>query len=207
MNLSFYLALDRIPLGIAVTLEFVGPLGVAVAGSARSKDLIWAGLAAAGLLLLSPVPGSDLDELGMLLALTAGAFWAAYIVMTARVGSALPGGGGLAIAMAVAAVLVLPVGVVDGGLELLAPGVLAVGLAVALASSAIPYSLEMEALRRLPQPTFGVLMSLEPAVAAAVGFVGLSQDLAARELVAIGLVLTASMGALRAAGAPQAPEA
>jgi inner membrane transporter RhtA len=207
MNLSFYLALDRIPLGIAVTLEFVGPLGVAIAGSRRRLDLVWAGLAAAGILLLSPVPGSDLDALGVVLALTAGAFWAAYILLTARVGRALPGGGGLAIAMTVAAIAVIPVGLAEGGDALLDAELLAIGFAVAVLSSALPYSVELEALRRLPENTFGVLMSLEPAVAATVGFVGLDQDLAAREVVAIGLVLVASAGALRAVGTPRAAEA
>ena len=207
MNLSFYLALDRIPLGIAVTLEFVGPLGVAIAGSRRRLDLLWVGLAAAGILLLSPVPGSDLDALGVVMALLAGAFWAAYIVLTARVGRALPGGGGLAIAMTIAAVAVVPVGVAEGGDALLDVELLAIGLAVAVLSSALPYSVELEALRRLPENTFGVLMSLEPAVAATVGFVGLDQDLAAREVVAIGLVLVASAGALRAVGTPRAAEA
>lgn len=207
MNLAFYLALDRIPLGIAVTLEFAGPLAVAIVGSRRPKDLVWAGLAAAGLILLAPVPGSGLDALGCAMALVAGGFWGLYILLSARVGRALRGGGGLAIAMSVAAVLVAPVGVVAGGGELLALGVLGFGLLVAVASSALPYSLEMEALRRLPAGTFGVLMSLEPAVAATVGFVGLGQDLAARELVAIGLVLAASAGALRTAGAPRVPEA
>ena len=207
MNLSFYMALDRIPLGIAVTLEFVGPLTVAIAGSRQARDLVWVTLAAGGLLLLAPVPGSDLDALGLLLALVAGAFWGLYIVLSARVGRAFERGDGLAIAMALAAVLVMPVGIAEGGAELVAPGVLVIGLLVALASSAIPYSLEMEALRRLPQGTFGVLMSLEPAVAATVGFVGLSQGLAAREVAAIGLVLLASAGALRAAGEPRVPEA
>ena len=207
MNLSFYLALDRIPLGIAVTLEFVGPLGVAIAGSRRRLDLLWVGLAAAGLLLLAPVPGSSLDALGVFMALLAGCFWGAYILLTARVGRALPGGGGLAIAMLVAAIATLPVGLADGGGELLDGELLAVGLAVAVLSSALPYSLELEALRRLPESTFGVLMSLEPAVAATVGFVALDQELAAREVVAIGLVLAASAGALRAAGTPRAAEA
>jgi inner membrane transporter RhtA len=207
MNLSFYVALDRIPLGIAVTLEFVGPLGVAIAGSRRRLDLLWAGLAAAGLVLLSPVPGSDLDAAGVAFALLAGCFWAAYILLTARVGRALAGGGGLAIAMAIATVAVVPVGLADGGGELLDPALLGVGLAVAVLSSALPYSLELEALRRLPENTFGVLMSLEPAVAATVGFVGLDQELAAREVVAIGLVLAASAGALRATGTPRAAEA
>src|SRR5262245_37108800 len=125
MNLSFYLALDRIPLGIAVTLEFVGPLGVAIAGSRRRLDLLWVALAAAGLLLLSPVPGSDLDGLGVVLALLAGTFWAGYIVFTARVGRALPGGGGLALAMGIAALATLPVGLVDGGEALLDAEILA----------------------------------------------------------------------------------
>ena len=207
MNLSFYVALDRIPLGIAVTLEFVGPLGVAIAGSRRRLDLLWVGLAAAGILLLSPVPGSDLDGLGVVMALVAGCFWAGYILLTARVGRALPGGGGLAIAMTIAAVAVIPVGLADGGEALLDGELLAIGLAVAVLSSALPYSLELEALRQLPESTFGVLMSLEPAAAAMVGFVGLDQGLAAREVVAIGLVLAASLGALRAVGTPRAAEA
>ena len=207
MNLSFYVALDRIPLGIAVTLEFIGPLGVAIAGSRRRLDLLWIGLAAAGILLLSPVPGSDLDGLGVVMALVAGCFWGAYILLTARVGRALPGGGGLAIAMTIAAVAIVPVGLADGGDALLDGELLAIGLAVAVLSSALPYSLELEALRRLPENTFGVLMSLEPAVAATVGFVGLDQYLAAREVVAIGLVLAASLGALRAVGTPRAAEA
>lgn len=202
MNTSFYLALDRIPLGIAVTLEFVGPLGVAVAASRRRLDLLWAGLAAAGILLLSPTPGGDLDLLGVGLALLAGAFWAAYIVLAGRVGRSFAGGQGLALAMILAALLLLPVGVAEAGDELLAPGLLAIGFAVAMLSSAIPYSLELEALRRLPQGTFGVLMSLEPAVAAAVGFIGLDQGLAANEVLAIGLVVTASAGALRTAPPP-----
>ena len=207
MNTSFYLALDRIPLGIAVTLEFVGPLGVAIAASRRPRDFAWAGLAAAGLILLAPFGGSSLDGLGVALALTAGAFWAAYIVLTARVGRAVSRGDGLALAMAIAAAMVVPVGLADAGGELFDLELLAVGFAVAVLSSAIPYSFELEALRRLPEGTFGVLMSLEPAVAAAVGFVGLDQDLAAREVVAIALVLVASAGALRAAGTPRAAEA
>ncbi len=207
MNLSFYEALDRIPLGIAVTLEFVGPLAVALLGSRQRRDLIWVALAVCGLVLLAPVPGSALDTAGVLLALLAGCFWGVYIVLTARVGQSFSGGAGLALAMVVAAVLVLPTGVIEGGSELLSGAVLAAGLAVALLSSAIPYSVEMEALRRLPESTFGVLMSLEPAVAATVGFIGLSQGLALREVVAIGFVLAASAGVLRAAGTPRAPEA
>jgi inner membrane transporter RhtA len=205
MNSSFYLALDRIPLGIAVTFEFVGPLGVAFAASRRRLDLVWAIMAAAGILLLSPTPGSDLDVLGVGLALLAGAFWAAYIVLSARIGRSFAGGSGLALAMCVAALLMLTPGIAAGGAELLDPSAIAVGFAVAMLSSAIPYSLELEALRRLPQGTFGVLMSLEPAVAATVGLIGLGQDLSAREVIAIALVVGASAGALRSA--PAAAEA
>jgi inner membrane transporter RhtA len=197
MNLAFYSALDRIPLGITVTLEFVGPLGVAVAGSRGALDLLWVGLAAAGILLLSDFGSGDLDRVGVALALLAGCLWAAYILLSARVGRVFPGGSGLALAMIVAAALLLPVGVADAGADLLVPWILAAGGAVAILSSAIPYSLELEALRRMPAGVFGVLMSLEPAVAALAGFVVLGEDLVARELVAILLVVAASAGAAR----------
>ena len=202
MNTSFYLALDRIPLGIAVTLEFVGPLGVAFAASRSRLDLLWAGLAATGILLLAPTPGGDLDLLGVGLALFAGGCWAAYIVLSARVGSSFAGGQGLALAMIVAALMLLIPGLAGGGGALADAEVLAIGFVVAMLSSAIPYSLELEALRRLPRGTFGVLMSLEPAVAAAVGFVILDQDLAANEVAAIALVVIASAGSLRTAPPP-----
>ncbi len=202
MNTSFYLSLDRIPLGIAVTLEFVGPLGVAFALTRSRADLLWAALAAAGILLLAPDLGDGLDALGVALALLAGAFWAAYIVLAARVGRAFAGGEGLALAMLVSAVLILPAGLVAGGADLFDARVLAVGLAVAMLSSAIPYSLELEALRRLPRSTFGVLMSLEPAIAATIGFIALGQDLASTEVLAIVLVVVASAGALRSAPPP-----
>jgi inner membrane transporter RhtA len=199
MNLTYYESLDRIPLGIAVTFEFVGPLGVAVAGSRHALDLLWVALAAAGILLLSDFGGTDLDGLGVALALIAGAFWAAYILLSARVGQVFPGGGGLALAMLVAVVPLAPFGVADGGTDLLVLSVLAVGFAVAMLSSAIPYTLELEALRRLPAGVFGVLMSLEPALAATAGFIVLGEDLAAREVVAILLVVAASAGAARGA--------
>jgi inner membrane transporter RhtA len=207
MNLSFYEALDRIPLGIAVAFEFTGPFAVAVAGSRRASDLVWVALAAGGIVLLSPGVHGSLDGLGLAFALLAGCFWAAYIVLAARVGREFAGGQGLAMAMLVASAVLIPVGVAGGGGELASPGTLAVGLAVATMSSAIPYSLELEALRRLPKATFGILMSLEPAVAAVVGLVVLGQDLSASEVVAIGLVVVASAGALGTARAPTPVEA
>ena len=203
MNLAFYSALDRIPLGITVTLEFVGPLGVAVVGSRGALDLLWVGLAAAGILLLSDFGTTDLDGLGVALALFAGCLWAAYILLSARVGQVFPGGSGLALAMVVAAVLLCPVGVADAGAALFVPWILAAGAAVAILSSVIPYSLELEALRRMPPGVFGVLMSLEPGVAALAGFVVLGEELVPRELVAILLVVAASAGA--AGGAKVAP--
>jgi len=203
MNTCFYAAIDRIPLGAAVTLEFVGPLAVAIAGSRRRLDLLWAFLAAAGIALLSDGLGADgIFSLGAVLALLAGCSWGAYIVLSARVGAAHPGLGALAVAIAVSAVLVAPLGIAEGGLDLLAPATLAIGLAVGIASSVIPYSLEIEALRRLPSGVFGVLMSLEPAVAAVVGLIALSQGLEAIEVVAIALVVGASAGALRTSEAP-----
>jgi inner membrane transporter RhtA len=203
MNLAFYSALDRIPLGITVTLEFVGPLGVAVAGSRSALDLLWVALAAGGILLLSDFGAADLDAVGVALALFAGCLWAAYILLSARVGRVFPGGSGLTLAMIVAAAALLPVGIADAGADLLVPWILAAGAAVAILSSAIPYSLELEALRRMPQHVFGVLMSLEPAVAALAGFVLLGEDLVPRELVAILFVVAASAGA--ATGAKIAP--
>ena len=205
MNTSFYLALDRIPLGIAVTLEFVGPLGVAFVFSHRRLDLVWAALATAGILLLAPLPGSDLDALGAGLALLAGAFWAAYILIAERVGRSFEGGDGLALAMMAAGLLLLGPGIADAGAQLLDPALLAAGLGVAMLSSVIPYSLEFEALRRLPRGVFGVLMSLEPAVAAAAGLVILDQGLTAKEVTAIALVVIASVGAL--SSQPPPPEA
>ena len=207
MNTSFYLALDRIPLGIAVTFEFVGPLGVALAASRRRRDVGWAVLAGAGIVLLSPAPGGSIDALGMALALLAGAFWGAYIVLSARIGRAFAGGQGLALAMIIAAALLLAPGIAVGGSDLLDLGVLAAGFGIAMLSSAIPYSLELEALRRLPEGTFGVLMSLEPGVASLAGFVILGQGLSALELVAIALVTAASAGALGSVRAPAAAEA
>lgn len=200
VNLFFYAALERLPLGVTVTLEFVGPLGVALFGSRQRRDLLWALLAAIGIVLLSGgTGGEEIDLLGVALALTAGFFWAAYILQSARVGRLGPGMGGATMAAVISAVLVAPFGLAEGGGELLDPAILAVGLAVGILSTAIPYAAEIEALRRLPQAVFGVLMSLEPAVAAAIGFLALSQALHAVEVVAIALVVIASAGALRSA--------
>jgi inner membrane transporter RhtA len=202
MNLTFYEALDRIPLGIAVTFEFVGPLGVAIVGSRRPLDLLWVALAATGILLLSDFGGADLDGLGVALALLAGGFWAAYILLAARVGRTFEGAHGLAIGMCAGALMLLPFGIADAGGELITGETLAIGLAVAVLSSVIPYSLELEALRRMPAGVFGVLMSLEPAAAALAGFIVLDEGLATREVVAIALVVAASAGAARNASVP-----
>ncbi|MEO8290691.1 MAG: EamA family transporter [Gaiellaceae bacterium] len=207
MNLCFFEALDRIPLGIAVTLEFVGPLGVALLGSRRAADLVWVALAAAGILLLAPGIGDGLDGVGVLFALIAGVLWGTYILLGVRLGRAYTGASGLVLAMAVGACVALPIGVASAGSSLLDPVLLAAGAGVAVLSSAIPWSLEIEALRRLPMHVFGVLMSLEPAIGALVGFVVLGEHLGARALAAVGLVVIASAGAARRARiAPAPPE-
>ena len=175
---------------------------MAIAGSRRALDVAWVVLAAAGILLLSDFGTADLDGLGVLLALVAGGFWATYILLSVRVGRRFSGGNGLALAMGAGAVMLVPVGVVDAGGELLVPWILAAGLAVAVLSSVIPYSLELEALRRMPAGVFGVLMSLEPAAAALAGLIVLDEGLATREVVAIALVVAASAGAARNASVP-----
>jgi inner membrane transporter RhtA len=207
MNFFFYLSLDRIPLGLAVTFEFVGPLGVALAGSRRPLDLAWVALAAGGIVLIAAPGTGDLDALGVLYALIAGAAWAAYILLAARTGRAFPGGAGLALAMCLAAALLVPVGVADAGDALLDAEVLLVGAAVAVLSSAIPYSAEFEALRLMPEHVFGVLLSLEPAVAALAGYLLLDQALGARELVGIAFVMAATAGAVARTRAPMPRDA
>jgi inner membrane transporter RhtA len=201
MNLSFYQALHRIPLGIAVTIEFVGPLAVAVSGSRRLVDLVWVGLAAVGILALTHGGAHALNALGVGFALVAGCLWGAYILLNARVGQAFERGTGLALAMLVASVVALPAGVADGGTRLLEPRSLAVGAAVGMLSSAIPYSFELEALRRIAASVFGVLMSLEPAMAALAGLLVLGQALSGRALVGMALVVAASIGSSRRARA------
>ncbi|HEY2650689.1 MAG TPA: EamA family transporter [Solirubrobacteraceae bacterium] len=197
MNLSFYEAIHRIPLGIAVTIEFIGPLGVAVAGSRRPIDLLWVGLAAAGIVALARGQTHGLDALGAALAFLAGCLWAAYILVNARVGRAFERGTGLALALCVALVVTLPVGIIAGGRQLLEPRSLALGAAIGILSSAIPYSFEIEALRRIAPPVFGVLMSLEPAFAAIAGLIVLDQGLSAKAVAGIVLVVCASIGASR----------
>jgi inner membrane transporter RhtA len=195
MNWSTYEAIDRIPLGVAVTITFAGPLAVAVIGSRRPLDGVWIALAAAGIVLLVGPGGGPVDPVGIGFALAAAVCWAAYIYLSKRVGAAFTGGSGLAIAMVVGALIVLPAGVIQAGGALAEPDLLASALVVALASSVVPYSLELEALRRLPEAVLGVLMSLDPAVAALAGFVVLGQDLGARDLLAIAMVVVASAGA------------
>ena len=204
MNFTFYEALARIPLGVAVTIEFVGPLSVAVLGSRRLLDLVWVALAAAGVVLLTS-GGGRLDGTGVLLAFITGVFWAAYILLSKRVGAVFPGASGLALALVVGSIGLLPVGIWSGGSALVYPGVLGRGCAVALLSSAIPYTLEIYALRRLRAAVFGVLMSLEPAFAALSGLVFLSQHLRVREWVALVCVMAASVGATRGARRDELP--
>jgi inner membrane transporter RhtA len=207
MNLCIYEAMDRIPLGIAVTFEFLGPLGLAVALSRKPLDLLWVALAALGVLGLADPSGGGLDAAGVAFALAAGALWAAYIVLSQRTGAVFPGGQGLAIAMVVGAVFVAPLGIAGAGGDLLQPELFGVLLAVALLSSVLPDSLEIEALRTVPPRVFGVLMSIDPAIAALAGLIVLGQDLAAREWAAIGLVVIASAGASLTATRASAPAA
>lgn len=198
MNWSFYEALSRMPLGPAVTVEFIGPLTVAVAGSRRALDAVWVLLAAAGVVLLtsggvSGVTGSSVA--GILLAALAGAFWGCYILLSQRVGRHFPGVTGLSLALAVGAVLMVPAGLIGAGGRMLSGTVVLGGLSVALLSSVVPYSLELTALRSLPSAVFGVLMSLEPAMAALAGVLVLHQHLLPREYGAIACVVLASAGA------------
>lgn len=204
MNFSFYAAIDRIPLGIAVTFEFLGPLAVAVATATRRVMVVWVGLAAVGIVALAGPIGDPLDGTGVALAVLAGAFWGAYILLTARLGAVFETGGGLTIAMFVAALATLPAGIATAESSLLALEVLGVGLAVALLASVITYSAELEALRRISAGLFGVLMSLEPAIAALVGLVALGQGLSAIEALGISCIVVASAGAIRT-GRPPPP--
>ncbi len=194
MNAAFYAAIARIPLGIAVTLEFVGPLGVSVFASRKRRDFLWAGLAAAGVVLLAPFGNMTIDPLGVGLALLAGVCWGAYILLNVRIGRTFEGSSGLAMSMSVAALVMMPLGIWNGGVALLNPKILLLGVGVAILSTVIPFTLELEALRRLPARVFGVLMSLEPAIAALVGFIVLRETTGLRALIALGLIVIASGG-------------
>ena len=194
MNLVFYLSLRTVPLGVAVTVEFVGPLLLALAQTRRAVDLLWALLAAGGVVLLGADGASGVPLSGLALALVAGMFWAGYILASARVGQVLPGLDGLAVALALAAVLVLPFGASGASAVRDRPSLLVAAFGVALLSSVVSYGLELVALRRMPTRVFGVLMSAEPAAAALAGLLVLSQELRAREVVALVLVSLASAG-------------
>ena len=199
MNTLFYLALTRLHLGATVTLEYLGPLVLSVVVSRRASAWLWAVLALAGVVLLGRGGFDSLDPVGVVLALGAGVMWVAYILLSARAGARFARLEGLALAMAIGGVLMLPFGIVTAGAGLLNPLTLVLGLAVAVLSSTIPYGLELLALRRLPAATFSILLSLAPALAAVAGVVILQQPLTILDAVAIGLVVVASMGAVRAA--------
>jgi inner membrane transporter RhtA len=210
MNLTFYLAIARIPLGLGVTLEFVGPLVLAVAGSRRLLDFLWVVVAAVGIVLLTPWSGKSgaLDMTGVLLALFAGACWAAYILLGGRLSRLLPEGQGVAVGMVFATFTVLPFVLTHGSAARFTPALLLAGLGVALLSSALPYTLEMVALRALPSRTFGILMSLEPAVGTLMGLVFLGERLTPLQWLAVALVSAASAGStLTARRAPPPIEA
>jgi len=202
MNLCFYQALARIPLGIAVTIEFLGPLAVAVATSRRLKDFLWIGLALGGVGLLTPDIGDSLDPIGVLFAAVTGACWAGFILLSGRVGRIFPGGSGLALAMAVAALLLIPFGALDSGPAFGDVNLLLIALGVALLSTMIPYSLEFEALKRLPPRTYSVLITLEPAVAVMIGVILLGETLGLRTAFAVACVTLAAIGATLTRGKP-----
>ncbi|MFF7645567.1 EamA family transporter [Streptomyces canus] len=208
MNGLFYQAVDRISLGAAVTLEFLGPLALSVLASRRAVNAVWAALALGGVFLLGGGDFGDLDPAGVAFALGAGAMWASYIVFSARTGRRFPQADGLALAMAIGALAFLPLGIAESGTRLLDPVTVGLGAAVALMSSVLPYTLELLALRNLPASAFAILMSLEPALAALAGFLILDQTLSALQALAVALVIAASMGAVRTQvgrGAPGTP--
>ena len=203
MNLMFYLSLQTLPFGLAVAIEFAGPLAVAIWSSRRAVDFVWVALAIVGLALLLPLglSGSTLDPLGVLYAVGAAVFWALYIVFGKRAGH-LHAGQSVSLGLLVAALVVVPVGVAHAGAALLSPSVLLVGVAVAAISSALPISLEMMALKRLPKEAFGIMISMEPAVAALVAMALLGEHLSAVQWLAIGCIMAASMGSAMTAARP-----
>jgi inner membrane transporter RhtA len=195
MNVSFYESIDRLPLGVAVTVEFLGPLAVAIIASRRRLDLVWAGLAGLGVALLAEGGGKDVHALGLALAALAAVCWAFYITVSVPIGKAFSGATGLAPAMLLGAVLITPWGIVSSGGHLDDPQLLGAAVGVGLLSSALPWSLELEALRRLPTSVFGVALALEPAIAALAGLLFLHERLHVRSWFAIALVVFASAGA------------
>ncbi|WP_440056850.1 EamA family transporter (plasmid) [Pseudoalteromonas sp. T1lg65] len=196
MNLTFYFAIERIPLGIGVALEFTGPLAVALMSSKRKRDYLWVAFAVAGILLLLPDLGDvdGLDPIGVLLALVAGACWAGYILFGKRSGSSGSGSSTVALGMAIAAVVIVPIGAVSQGAALLNWQLIPLGIAIGLLSSALPYSLEMFALRKMPAQGFSIMMSVEPAIAAVAGFMILGESLTVWQWFAIFMVIIASLG-------------
>ncbi|WP_224769393.1 EamA family transporter [Nocardioides ochotonae] len=204
MNWAFYQSFQRIPLGIAVTIEFVGPLLIAVLGSRRRRDLAWVGLAGVGVLLLG-FERADLDPVGVAFALLAGACWGAYILISAETGRRWPGLDGLAVASVVAAALIAPLALGRHADDLADPRVLLIGAAVGLLSSVIPYTCELIALRSIRPGVFGILMSVEPATAALVGMLVLTEFLSPVQWLAVACVVTASVGATRSGRAPAEP--
>lgn len=198
MNWAIYQSFSRIPIGLAVTLEFLGPLVVVIAGSRRARDLLWAGLAAVGVVLLGVTP-VDPDWVGIGFALLAGAGWAGYIVLGKQTGARWEGISGVTIATTLGAVVMAAPAIVLSGPGLFAPSVLVIGLAVSILSSVVPYGLEMVALRSIKPSVFGILMSLEPAAAALAALIVLQEWLSPVEIVAMACVIVASIGATRAA--------
>lgn len=194
MNMVFYLAIARIPVGLGVTLEFVGPLLLAILGSKKPVDFLWVILAAAGIALIAPWTNTGLDIAGVLLALLAGVFWAGYIILGGRISKIMKGGDAVAIGMIFATIVILPFGIFGGGLGQLNPKLLGLGAALALLSSAIPFTLEMRALKQLPARTFSILMSLEPAMASLAALVFLHEYLSLKECFAVAFVVIASAG-------------
>ena len=202
MNLAFYFAIDILPVGVATTIEFIGPISIAAIFSRRLLDGLWVALAAAGVVLIAqPWSGGSLELEGVLLALLAAFFWAVYILIAQRAGEIFPDRDGLTIAMMIGTAIVFIPGVASAGAMLVTPQILLLGAVIGLLSSLIPYSFELEALRRMPTRVFGTLMSIEPAVAVLAGFIVLSQKPTLLELVAISLVVVASVGVTRSARA------
>lgn len=197
MMLTFYAAINRIPLGVAVAIAFAGPLGVAVMGSRRAQDFLWVLAAGVGILLLSPFTNAALDPVGVLLAMLEAVLWASYILLSGRINRVVDGNTALAFSMGVAAMVALPLGIGGAAQVLTSPALIVVGLVVALLSSAIPFSLEFQALRTMPPRAFGLLVSLEPVMAAVMGFLILHEALGIREVIGIGLVTAAAVATAR----------